>query len=172
MVGLLKVKVTFWEKHWVWIWLVFHSFLHWRSLSLGFLIGEMKISAYPHPTKMVLRIKGSNFKFLIMIHKKLIRSPIGGVRRIGGRSGSETFSAYFFFSLNHVSILPFTKNSKQNQINYLYKWLGILDCWRRQSLATTCPWESWGPLAQKSYHSRITCRWQFNDKEKKVGLGL
>ena len=33
----------------------------------------MKTSAYPHPTKMVLRIRGSNFKFLIMIHKKLIR---------------------------------------------------------------------------------------------------
>lgn len=88
----------------------------------------MKVSAYPHLTKMVLRIRGSNFKFLIMIHKKLIRKiTYRRGRGIGGRSGSETFSVYLFF-LNHVCILPFTKNSKQNQINYLYKWLGILDC--------------------------------------------
>ena len=54
--------------------LVSFSFFHSLRLPKSwFLIGKMKMSAYPHPTKMVLKIRGSNFKFLIMIHKKLIR---------------------------------------------------------------------------------------------------
>ena len=48
---LLKGIVKLREEHWVWTWLVFHSFTCLGSLSLGFLIGEMKVSKYPHPIR-------------------------------------------------------------------------------------------------------------------------